>query len=410
MAETSYGYIIVGGGLAGAWAVTGIRELDQEGSILLLGRERFLPYNRPPLSKKLWLGQKKIEDIFVHNDLSYAENGVDVRLGTEAVGLDPLNKTISDSRGDTHGFEKLLIATGGVPRTLDIPGRDISGICYYRYLDDYVRMRIDASQGKSAVIVGGGFIGSELAAALNVNGVDVTMVFPEAYIAQRIFPESFGRAIMNHYPEKGVKVFADDIPTAFEKTGGQFITHTRTGRELRSDILLVGAGITPNTDLAQSAGMEISNGIVANEHLQTSHPDIYAAGDNAFFPYAALGQRMRIEHWDNALNQGLCAGRNMAGAGDVYDHMPYFWSDLFEYGYEAVGDIDSNLQTFPDWIRENHTGVIYYIRAGSVVGVMTCNIYGKMDAVREVLTGGEQVRPDDLKGIFKEPSADQQAA
>jgi len=410
MAQSDFRYIIVGGGVAGAWAVTGIREFDRDGSILLLGKERFLPYDRPPLSKKLWFGQEKIEDIFVHNDLSYAQNGVELRLGVEVRGLDPLGKTISDSNGDTHGFEKLLIATGGVPRMLEIPGWDLPGICYYRYLDDYLRMRIDAVPGKSAVIVGGGFIGSELAAALNVNGVDVSMVFPEAYIAQRILPEDFGRAIMSHYVEKGVNVVENDIPTAFEIREGRFVTHTRTGRELRSDMLLVGAGITPNVDLASSAGIDTSNGVVVDEHLQASHPDVYAAGDNAFFPYTALAQRMRVEHWDNALSQGLCAGRNMAGAGQAYDHMPYFWSDLFEYGYEAVGDINSTLQTFPDWIEENRTGVIYYIKLGHVVGVMTCNIYGKMDAVREALSSGVQMTPQDLKSLFQEPRADRQAA
>ncbi len=402
MPEVSFKYLIIGGGLAGGFAAEGIREHDKDGSICILGSERFLPYDRPDLSKKLWFGKKQIQEVFRPKEEFFAQNNVDVRLGLTAIELDTTEKTVTASDGLTYFYDKLLLATGGTPRKLEIPGADMWDICWYRYLDDYLRMRNASQDGASAVVVGGGFIGSELAAAFRIVGVDTTMIFPEGYLVQRIFPESFGRTIQDYYVQKGVKILNNDIPTSFEKKNGKFVTTTRNGHEVESDILLVGVGIRPNIEIARNAGLETSNGIVVNELLQTSNPDIFAAGDVAFFPYLALHESMRVEHWDNAINQGKFAGRNMAGAAQPYDYMPYFWSDLFEYGYEAIGNISSNLQVFPDWIKENDKGVIYYMRGGNVVGVMTVNIYGKMDAVRAAMSSGEQVTPDDLQPIFSD--------
>ena len=400
MAERSYPYVIVGAGLTGGSAVEGIREIDENGSILLIGEEKHLPYDRPDLTKKLWFGKKTLDQVFVHDRDYYLNNGVELALGDRIVALDEKQKTVVDSSGENYHYEKLLLATGGIPRSLPIPGSDLEGISYYRYLDDYVRIRAEATEGKTALVVGGGFIGSEIAAALNMHGVNVTMIFPTAYLCDRVFPPYLGEAIQARYREKGVTILAGDAPSAFEKKDGRFVTTTREGRTIESDMLIVGVGIMPATQLAQDAGLEVTNGIVVNEYLQTSSPSIFAAGDNAFFPYQALGRQMRVEHWDNAVTQGKWAGRNMAGAAEPFTHMPYFFSDLFEFGYEAVGDVDSRLETVPDWQKENDTGVIYYLEDGKVRGMMMCNVWEKVDAARDIIRRGERVSAESLHGAL----------
>jgi 3-phenylpropionate/trans-cinnamate dioxygenase ferredoxin reductase subunit len=400
MLGETYRYLIVGGGLTAASAVEGIRELDKQGPILMIGAENHLPYNRPPLSKKLWFGDKKVEDIFVFDRAFYDKNNIQLRLGTRVVELDAENKKVTDDTGESYHFEKLLLATGGIPRRLSIPGGDMEGIYYYRYLDDYERLRNEATKGKSAVVIGGGFIGSEMAAALTMNGVQVTMIFPESYLAQRVFPEGLGQAIQDRYRERGIEIVNGDKPAAFTRKGANFDTRTEKGQHYESDLLVVGIGIEPAVELATGAGLEVGDGVVVNEYLQTSHPDIYAAGDIAYFPYLALGERMRIEHWDNAEDGGEWAGRNMAGANEPFEKMPYFYSDLFEFGYEAVGQVQSRLETFADWEKENDTGVIYYLRDGKVRGVMLCNVWGKLDDARELIRKGERHTPQSLQGAI----------
>lgn len=401
MPEETHKFVIVGGGLAGASAVQGIREYDKDGSILLIGKEKNLPYHRPPLSKKLWLGQKRVDEIFVNDEPFYDRNSVTVVTGTEVTALDAGRKTITCENGVTYRFDRLLLATGGMPRTLSIPGGALEEICYFRYLDDYLRMRSEAAEGKSAVVIGGGFIGSEIAAVLNANKVDVTMIFPASHLVDRVFPEYLGKAIQSRYIERGIKILAGDKPVSFSHEESRFLTRTANGNQIESDMLIVGVGITPSIELADIAGLKTGNGIITNEYLQTSHPDIYAAGDNAYFPYLTLGRSMRVEHWDNALNQGLWAGRNMAGAHESFNYMPYFFSDLFEFGYEAVGEVSAKLETFADWQKENDTGVIYYLEDGKVRGVMMCNVWEKVDAARELIRKAERVTTEDLREAIR---------
>ena len=395
-----YDYVIVGGGLTGASAVEGIRELDKTGSILLAGEEDHLPYDRPPLSKKLWFGKMKVEDIFLHDHQFYDTHAVTLALGTTMARIDPVKKIITNTDDEIFGYGKLLLATGCKVRTLTIPGGDLDDICYFRSLDDYLRTRGVAAEGKSAVVVGGGFIGSELVAALTINKLNVTMIFPGTLLCDRVLPDYLGRAVQRRYLEKGVRVLASDKPVSFSKKGIKFITRTEKGEEIESDLVIVGVGVIPEMELAKSGGMEVGNGIVVNEYLETSRLDIYAAGDNAFFPYQALGQSMRMEHWDNALNQGKWAGRNMAGAHEPFTYQPYFFSDLFEFGYEATGEVDSKMETCADWRKENDTGVIYYLRDGKVRGVMMCNVWDKVETARELIKKGGKMTPEKLRGLI----------
>jgi 3-phenylpropionate/trans-cinnamate dioxygenase ferredoxin reductase subunit len=401
MADQEFIYVVVGAGVAGGSAVKGIRQRDEEGSILLIGAEKHLPYDRPPLSKDLWFGRKKVEEIGVNKEGYYDQAGVQVRLGRRIVDLDAGQKILTDDMGTSYSFQKLLLATGGIPRHLLIPGNDLDGVVYYRYLDDYLRLREEKLGGKSAVVIGGGFIGSEIAAALTVNGTAVTMIFPKAYLVQRVFPDYLAKAIQRHYVERSIQIMPGDRPSAIARTAGGYETRTENGNRVESDLIVAGVGIVPAVDLAKGAGLEVDDGIVVNEFLQTSHPDIYAAGDNARFPYQALGRSMRIEHWDNAVSQGKWAGRNMAGARETFTYMPYFYSDLFEFGYEAVGDVDARLETYADWQKENDTGVIYYLEDGRVRGAMLCNVWGKLNAAREMIRKAERVAPDDLRGAIR---------
>ena len=395
-----FGYVIVGGGLAGASAIQGIRELDTQGSIRLIGEETHLPYDRPPLSKKLWFGKARVEEIFIHDQRFYDDLGVSMMLGTRVVKLDTKEKSITVANGERYGFGKLLLATGTKPRQIAIPGGELEGICYYRTLDDYLRIKSEAKARQSVLIVGGGFIGSELAAALN-GSLEVTMIFPSATLCRRVFPEKLGLAVQQHFQERGIRVIPSDFPTAISKNGDKFRTETASGKSMESDLVIIGIGVDPSIGLAQEAGLEVGNGIVVNEYLESSHPDIHAAGDNAFFPYRALGHDMRIEHWDNALSQGKLAGRNMAGAHEAFTYQPYFFSDLFEFGYEATGEVDTSLEIFADWQKENHTGVIYYLRDGRVRGVMMCNVWDRLDVARELIRKDERITPESLRGVIR---------
>jgi NADPH-dependent 2,4-dienoyl-CoA reductase/sulfur reductase-like enzyme len=399
MPEQSYSYVIVGAGLTGASAAAGIRERDPHGSILILGAEAELPYDRPPLSKQLWRGGKTVEQVLLHDESYYKSNAIDLRLDVEVTGLDADAHTVRDSKGNTYRYGRVLLATGGSPRRLDIPGGDLEGISYYRTLRDYRQLRGAAATGKAALVIGGGFIGSEIAAALRTNGLQVTMIFPSPWLVSRVFPESLGRHLTDEYRRKGVEVLAGDVPVSVRRESDGYVAQTRAGRTIRADIVVAGVGIRPNVALARAAGLAMTTGVCVDEFLQTSHADVYAAGDVAFAPNPVLGPR-RVEHWDNAAVQGKHAGRNMAGAREPYAYLPFFFSDLFEFGYEAVGDTDSRLRTFADWQEENKTGVIYYLDGDRLRGVMMCNVWEKVDPARALIQKSEPLSPESLRGAI----------
>jgi NADPH-dependent 2,4-dienoyl-CoA reductase/sulfur reductase-like enzyme len=224
------------------------------------------------------------------------------------------------------------------------------------------------------------------------------MVFRGRLMLERIFPEALARSIQKQYEQREIRILSKDVPISFVTRGGSLGVETRRGEHLACDAIVVGAGIEPEIELARSAGLAVENGIEVNELLQSSAPDIFAAGDNANFPYLALGKRMRVEHWDNAVAQGKAAGRNMAGAGETFDYMPYFYSDLFDFGFEAVGEVSSSLKTYADWQEENETGVVYYLDDGRVRGVMLCNVWGKLDEARALIRSGSRMSERELLG------------
>jgi len=389
-----YTYVIVGGGMTADAAVRGIRAVDGSGSVVLLSAEPDPPYDRPPLSKALWRGAPE-EGIW----RGTAELGAELHLGRRAVWLDPAGKRVRDDAGTEYTYEKLLLATGGTPRRLPFGG-DL--VVYFRTLGDYRRLRSLAEERERFVVIGGGFIGSELAAALAMNGKRVTMLFPEAGIGAGLFPADLSAFLNDYYAERGVEVRAGAGVVDVRAQGAGVAVVSADGREVEAEGVVAGIGIRPETELAAAAGLPVADGIEVDEWLRAGHPDIYAAGDVARFFQPALGKRVRIEHEDNANTQGQAAGRAMAGEPESYRHLPFFYSDLFDLGYEAVGELDPRLETVADWKEPYREGVVYYLESGRVRGVLLWNTWGQVDAARRLIAEPGPFRAADLIGRLPE--------
>src|SRR5512143_2894961 len=386
----NYRYLIIGGGMTAAAAVEGIREVDSTGGIGLISGELDAPYDRPPLSKAVWKG-KSLDIIWRKTETK----GIKVHLGRVVKEIVPNRKRVVDDKGGVFTYQKLLLATGGMPRRLPF-GDD--QIIYFRTLPDYRRLRALAETGRRFAVIGGGFIGSEIAAALALNGKEVVMIFPGKDIGDRVFPRPLAQFVSNYYKQKGVEVLAGEKITGLETRGNQRVLKTSSNREIGVDGMVAGVGIEPNVELSQTVGLEVENGIVVDEFLRTSLPDIHAAGDVAAFYNPALGKRIRVEHEDNANSMGRLAGRNMAGKSELYHHLPFFYSDMFDLGYEAVGEVDSRLETFADWKRPNEEGVVYYLQDGRVRGVLLWNVWKQVEAARQLIAEPGPFTVEDLEG------------
>ena len=384
---SDFKYVVVGGGMTGHAAAQGIRAADASGSIAVLGDEPARPYARPPLTKGLWTGQEE-GSIWLP-----ALEGVTLRAGVRAVAIDRAARRVALEGGETVGYERLLLATGGAPRRLPFGG---DGVVYYRTVADYRRVR-SLPAGKRVAVVGGGFIGTERAASLATAGYRVTLLFPEDGIGARLFPRDLALHLKGYYAEREVEVRPGESVTGVEAQGDGFVLRTGRG-ELRADLVVAGLGIVPNDRLAAEAGLAVEDGILVDETLRTSDPAVFAAGDVARFESPALGRRIRVEHEDNANQMGRAAGLSMAGAGGPYRHLPFFYSDLFDLGYEAIGALDPRLEVVADWAEPFRKGVVYYLSDGRVRGVLAWGAFGKMDAARALLAEPGPHDPGALRG------------
>jgi NADPH-dependent 2,4-dienoyl-CoA reductase/sulfur reductase-like enzyme len=374
---THYAYLIIGGGMTADAAARAIRAAAPRAGIGLISAEPHPPYARPPLSKGLWKGDPE-------SGIWRGTDGLDVdlRLGRRATAIDTKKKAVTDDRGDVVSYDKLLLATGGTPRRLKF---DTGQVIYYRTYDDYRRLRALANETLRFAVLGGGFIGSEIAAALKLVGRNVVMLVPEDGIGARVFPADLSHFLVGYYREQGVDVRAGEGLAGLVQDVDNVVLKTTTGQALSVDIVVAGLGIQPNVELAEQAGLHVDNGIWVDELLRTSNPDIFAAGDVANFANPALGTRLRVEHEDNANTMGAAAGRAMVGQGTPYTHLPFFYSDLFALGYEAVGELDPRLDVVSDWKEPFREGVVYYQQGGRVRGVLLWGIFGKVDDARALI-------------------------
>ena len=336
MAHHSARYVLVGGGLASATAAENIRKHDTDGSLLIIGSEKHPPYNRPPLSKEYLRGEAKAEDVLPVQTASwYTDNKVTLLTGTKAKSADTAAKTVTLENGDTVSYEKLLIATGSSPKTLDIPGADGPNVRTLRTWEDSDALR--AQLGRKIILVGGGYIGVEVAADFVTKGGRATIIEPTDHLWSKFASPQYGAFLKGKLEAAGVEVMLGDEVTEITPTG----VKTKAGKAINGDYVLVGVGVKPNLEFAIASGLDVDekkNGILVNEFLETSAADVWAAGDVAGFQDPVLGKQWRVEHWNNAFWHGEIAGANMAGQHVAYDHVANFFSDELDIHFELFGD------------------------------------------------------------------------
>lgn len=393
--DQQYDHLIIGGGMTGDAAARALREYDAEASVAVLGEEVDAPYQRPPLTKDLWNSDDASPESV---DLGTASRGANVFTGHRAVSLDPETQCVTDDQGQSWGYEHLLLATGSTPRRLPLP--EHARVIHYRTLADYRALRAQIGDGTRVAVVGSGFIGCELAAALNGADCEVTMVFPEMDIGAVRFPDSLADFLTGYYHNKGVAMRTQVTVTGGEAGDDGVTLALSDGSELAVDGVVAGLGVQPNVALAEQAGLDVTDGIVVDEHLRTGMPNIWAAGDVANFHNPALDQRLRVEHENAAVGMGHLAGRNMAGANETYTTLPFFYSDLFDLGYEAVGTLDNRLEVFEDWKTPFREGVVYYLDDGRVRGVLLWNVWGQVEAAQELIARPGPIDMESLQGAL----------
>ena len=376
--EHLYDYLIIGAGMTADAAAKAIRKADAEASIGMVGDERQAPYERPPLTKALWKGDKPVDSI----DLGTDRSGAALHLERRIEVLDRDDRSARDDHGDIYRYRRLLLATGATPRKLPFAG---DRVINYRTLDNYLALRRYAVPGAKIAVVGGGFIGAEIAASLSAAGCQVTMMFPGASLGAGRFPAALAKFIDGYYRERGVTLMPGVKVVDGRADADGVEVALSDGTTCRADAVVAGLGVTPNTGLAERAGLRVDNGVVVDEQLRSSDSDIFAAGDVANFHNAALDLRQRVEHENAAISMGEHAGRAMTGAGEAYTLLPYFYSDLFDLGYEAVGLLDDRLDIVENWTVPYREGVVYYIDDGRVRGVLLWNVWGQVDAARELI-------------------------
>lgn len=375
--KSQYDYLVAGGGMVAGYAIKGIREVDKEGTIGMLSWEKDVPYERPALTKKLWL-----DEDFTQDDIPIGaeETDADLIFDVDIVSIDRDNKQAKLSDGTTVGYQKLLLATGSEPGKID--GPEDERVLFFREWDDYRTLRSIAGKGKHVVVVGGGYIGTELASSLIQNETDVSLIYPEETLGETQFPEEIAEEYEQAYKDAGVKMYNGKKAESYTVEDGKLVLTLDDGTKLEGDAIAVGLGAAPRLELAEEAGLEVNDGVVVDESLQTSDEHIYAAGDIAEYPDKILGTN-RIEHVDHARNSGETVGKIMAGSNETYDHTPYFYSQVLDFSWKAIGTMDSSLSTLIDEIDEGK--VVYYLDEDQLVGVLAWNIEPVLDEIRSLL-------------------------
>jgi 3-phenylpropionate/trans-cinnamate dioxygenase ferredoxin reductase subunit len=393
-------HLIVGASLAGAKAAETLRAEGFDGPLIMIGQESERPYERPPLSKEYLLGKAERDRIYVHPPQWYAEHDVDLRLGVTVTGLSPGSHEVSLADGSRTGYSKLLLATGSSPRRLTVPGADLGGVRYLRTVQDSGRLKAAFQDASRVAIIGGGWIGLETAAAARNAGAAVTVLergeLPLLGVLGREAAEVFADLHREHAVDLRCGVQVAEI------TGSNGIAdgvRLADGSRVEADVVIVGVGITPNSQLAVEAGLKTGNGVVVDAQLRSSDPDIYAAGDVALAFHPLLGKHIRVDHWYNALHQPATAAKAMLGQDAVYDRVPYFYTDQYDLGMEYSGYVE------PDGYDEvvfrgdvaRREFIAFWLSGGRVLAGMNVNIWDVNDAIRELVRAGQPVDKDALR-------------
>jgi 3-phenylpropionate/trans-cinnamate dioxygenase ferredoxin reductase subunit len=387
-------FVIVGAGLAGAKAAEGLRAEGFDGRVVLLGEEAERPYDRPPLSKDYLQGRLEKEKIYVQPEDWYAQHDVDLRLDTQVTSIDRTAHQVTVQGGGSIGYDKLVLATGSSPRLLPVPGADLDGVRYLRTVPDCEAIKAAFATAKRAVIIGAGWIGLETAAAARAAGVEVTVLEMARLPLLGVLGPELAEIYANLHTEHGVELrmgvqVAEVVGDSHRATA----VRLADGSQVDADVVVVGVGITPNTDLAAAAGLRVDNGVLVDEHLCSSDPDVFAVGDvaNAYYPF--LGRHLRLEHWAAALNQGPLAAANMMGRNTAYDQIPYFYSDQYDTGMEYSGYVEAGRYDQVVF-RGDVAGrefVAFWVRDGRVLAGMNVNVWDVTDQITALVRSGAQL-------------------
>lgn len=391
---THYDYLLVGGGMAAGFAARGIREVDEQGSIGVITTDMDEPYTRPALSKKLWTDDSFTEDKVPLK--TKEKTGADIFLKKTVTVIDKDSKRVKTADGRQFSYNKLLLSTGGEPKRLE--GPDDERVLAFRSFEDYRLLRKLSGNQRHVIVVGGSYIGTELAANLALNDTRVTFIYPQEKLSGNRFVDELAQEYEKRYRQNGITLMNRSRAASYDVKGKDIVVTLESGETVTGDGLVLGIGVEPRLELAEEAGLTIDNGVMADEFLTASDPDIFAAGDIVSYPDPILG-RNRIEHVDHARKSGKTAGKNMAGAGEAYNYTPYFYSDVFDLSWQAIGKLDPELDYYIDKVDGGK--VIYYLEDEKPVGIITWNIEADMDDVRAVLKNPPASK-DALKGLIRE--------
>jgi 3-phenylpropionate/trans-cinnamate dioxygenase ferredoxin reductase component len=388
--------LIAGASLAGAKAAETLREEGFDGRVVLAGAEPERPYERPPLSKDYLRGESEREKTFVHDESFYEQREIELRTSTPVTAIDRAASEAVLGDGERLRFDKLLITTGAEPRRLSVPGSELGGILYLREIGDSEAIRERLVQGARLVVIGAGWIGAEVAASARERGAEVTMLEQTSVPLERVLGSELGGFYARLHEDHGVELLTETALEAFAGDGRVERVVTSDGRRIECDAVVVGVGVVPRIELASDAGLAIDNGILVDEYLETSAARIFAAGDVANAHHPLFDERVRVEHWANALNQGPAAARNMLGTGDPYERVPYFYSDQYDVGMEYSGHAGPSDRVVIRGDLAAREFIAFWLRGDRVRAGMNVNVSGVTDAIQELVRSGAPVEDDRL--------------
>ena len=389
-------FVIVGASLAGAKAAQGLREAGFDGRVVLIGEELALPYARPELSKGFLLGGKAMADMLVHPAVFYAEHDIEVRTATTVTRIDRATSQVQISGGESLAYDRLLLTTGATPRRLDVPGAGLPGVVSLRTVADAEALRERIPRAGQVVVVGAGWIGCEVAACARMLGAEVTMLTPDPFPLVRVLGPEVGAVFADLHAEHGVDLL---VGTGVEEVVGTDRAQgvrTTDGETIAGDLIVIGVGAVPRDELAREAGLAVDNGILVDEFLTTSDPRIFAAGDVANAWHPVLGARLRVEHWDNAIKQGLAVAGTMLGTPTTFTQLPFFYSDQYEFGMEYRGHATTWDQVVFRGDPASREFLAFWLHQGRVLAAMNANIWDQGDALDALLRSSATPSPEHL--------------